>query len=58
VLEGIKGKGIILRDVQKGLVDFPALSKGRQVYLCWLKEEPGIAFWHEVDAGFASRKPL
>jgi hypothetical protein len=49
---------IVVRDVPRGLVDFPALQDGVEVYLCWLVDEPDIGFWHELDAGFAGRRPL
>lgn len=50
---------IVLRDVDRGLIDFPALRDGHEVYLCWLlDEEESIGFWHEPDAGFAGRRPL
>ena len=50
--------GIVLRDLDRGLVDFPALRDGREVYLCWEEGEPEIGYWHEPDAGFAGRRPL
>jgi hypothetical protein len=49
---------IVLRDVDRGLIDFPALREGEEVYLCWLLDEEQIGFWHEPDAGFAGREPL
>ncbi len=50
---------IVLRDLERGLVDFPAMRDGREVYLCWVEqEEDEIAFWHDLDAGFAGRQPL
>jgi hypothetical protein len=49
---------IVLRDVDRGLVDFPALRNGEEVYLCWLIDEDEIRYWHEPDAGFAGREPL
>lgn len=50
---------IVLRDVDRGLIDFPAMRDGVEVYLCWLvDEEDTIAFWHEPEAGFAGRRPL
>lgn len=49
---------VILRDLDRGLVDFPALREGREVYLCWQEGENEIGFWHEPDAGFAGRRPL
>jgi hypothetical protein len=50
--------GCELKGVEQGLIDFPALREGRVVYLCWQYDEPEVAFWHEVDAGFAGRQPL
>ena len=49
---------IVLRDLERGLVDFPAMRDGREVYLCWEEGEPEIGFWHEEDAGHAGRQPL
>lgn len=50
---------VVLRDIDRGLVDFPSLRDGEEVYLCWLvDEEDRIAFWHEPEAGFAGRRPL
>ena len=49
---------IVLRDVDRGLIDFPALRQGEEVYLCWLVDEDEIGFWHRLDAGFAGRRPL
>ena len=50
--------GIALRDIPTGLVDFPALVNGRQVWLCWRRDEDAIHFWHELDSGFGGRRPL
>jgi hypothetical protein len=49
---------IVLRDVDRGLVDFPAIRDDEEIYLCWLVEEDEIRFWHHPDAGFAGRRPL
>jgi hypothetical protein len=50
---------IVLRDVTRGLIDFPAIRDGEEVYLCWLVDvEESIGFWHDPDAGFAGRRPL
>ena len=50
---------IVLRDVTRGLIDFPAMRDGEEVYLCWLVDvEDSIGFWHEPEAGFAGRRPL
>jgi len=57
-LSTLEGQGILLRDLDRGLVDFPALREGRRIYLCWQEGEPRVLYWHEVDAGFAGRQPL
>jgi hypothetical protein len=50
---------IVLRDLERGLVDFPSLREGREVYLCWVEqEEDEIAYWHELETGYAGRQPL
>jgi hypothetical protein len=54
----LTGWGIELKDLDDGLVDFPALREGRTVYLCWKLGEPEVAFWHEISTGFAGRQPL
>lgn len=50
--------GITLRDIERGLIDFPALASGRQVWLCWELGEERVGFWHELETGFGSRRPL
>jgi len=57
-IEDLAARGILLRDPQAGLVDFPGEREGRPVYLCWRLGEDAVSFWHEVDSGFAGRKPL
>ncbi|RPJ53622.1 MAG: DUF2203 family protein [Acidobacteria bacterium] len=54
----IQETGCIVKSIDEGLVDFPHLREGREVYLCWKNGEPDIGYWHEVDAGFAGRTPL
>jgi hypothetical protein len=49
---------IVLRDLDRGLIDFPAIRDGQEVYLCWIDEEPDIGYWHELDAGYAGRRAL
>ena len=57
-LEEITDRGIIVRDAASGLVDFPSLREGREVYLCWITGEDQVEYWHETDRGFAHRQPL
>lgn len=49
---------IVLRDLDRGLIDFPAIRDGREVYLCWLDGEADIAFWHDIDEGIKGRQAL
>jgi hypothetical protein len=58
LVEAIHRHGCVVKDIDLGLVDFPALRGGQLVNLCWKLGEPDIRFWHGVDEGFASRKPL
>lgn len=50
--------GLTLRDIERGLVDFPALVSGRQIWLCWQLDEASIGWWHGLDTGFDGRQPL
>ena len=54
----LQAMDIVLRDLERGLVDFPALRDGREVYLCWEEGEDEIGFWHDEDSGYAGRQPL
>lgn len=54
----ISALGIEIKDLNFGLIDFPSVRDGRIVYLCWRLGEAEIAFWHNLDAGFAGRQPL
>ena len=54
----INGLGCQIKDIEQGLVDFPALREGREVCLCWRLGETEVAFWHELEAGFGGRQPL
>ena len=56
--QDILAEGIIVRDVATGLVDFPSQREGREVFLCWIRGEERIDFWHETNRGFAHRQPL
>jgi hypothetical protein len=51
-------RGIVLRDLDRGLIDFPSIRDGDEIYLCWIDGETDIGFWHELDAGYAGRRPL
>jgi hypothetical protein len=55
-IEHLSERGILLRDPETGLVDFPAEREGRRVFLCWRLGEEGVAFFHEEHSGFSGRK--
>jgi hypothetical protein len=57
-LHELQEQQIVLRDLDRGLVDFPSLRDGREVYLCWIEGEDEIGYWHELDAGYGGRQPL
>ena len=50
--------GVLLKDIDRGLLDFPHSREGREVYLCWQFGETRIGYWHEVNSGFTGRRPL
>jgi hypothetical protein len=54
----IDALGITLRDIETGLIDFPALASGRQICLCWRLGEDEVEWWHEMTTGFGGRQPL
>ena len=54
----IDGLGITLRDIERGLVDIPALVAGRQVWLCWQRGEPAVGLWHDLETVSRGRRPL
>lgn len=58
LLEMIEQSGIVLRDIDRGLLDFPALLDDQEVYLCWELGEDEVAFWHELETGYGGREPL
>ncbi len=57
-LEYLASRGILLRDAQTGLVDFPAVHEGRRVFLCWRLGEDEVNWFHEEHGGLGGRKPL
>ncbi|HEX8646249.1 MAG TPA: DUF2203 domain-containing protein [Thermoleophilaceae bacterium] len=57
-LADLQEQQIVLRDLDRGLVDFPHLREGREVYLCWIEGEEEIGYWHDLDAGYGGRQPL
>ncbi|MGH2957884.1 MAG: DUF2203 domain-containing protein [Solirubrobacterales bacterium] len=58
LLEVLEEAGIVLRDIDRGLVDFPAVIDQRELYLCWELGEDEVDFWHELGDGYRGRQPL
>jgi len=58
LIHSVQDMGAIIKDVNTGLLDFPALKDGREVYLCWKYGEEDIAFWHEIEDGFSGRQSI
>lgn len=57
-LRRLQEMGVQIKDFERGLVDFPHLRDGREVFLCWELNEDDIEFWHDIDAGYAGREKL
>lgn len=58
LIHQVQDTSVLFKDINLGLLDFPALKSGREVYLCWKYGEDDIAFWHEINAGYAGRQPI
>lgn len=57
-VESITEAGVLIKDLETGLIDFPTLFHGREVYLCWRMDEADIEHWHGINDGFAGRQPI
>lgn len=57
-LHAIQDLGVLVKDVEIGLCDFPYMLNDQMVFLCWKCGEKEVHWWHEIDSGFSSRKPL
>lgn len=58
VLREFERREIQIKDLDRGLIDFPAFIGGREVFLCWEEDEDDVEFWHDLDAGYAGRERL
>ena len=58
ILGDIKDKGIILRNIENGLSDFPSVKEGEDIFYCWTAEETQIQYWHYRYEGYNGRKPV
>ena len=58
LLGALEEAGIVLRDIDRGLLDFPALDGDREIFLCWELGEDQIGYWHDLSSGYGGRQPL
>jgi hypothetical protein len=58
LLRQFRRRQIQIKDLHRGLLDFPSLRDGREVFLCWEKDEDDIEFWHDLESGYAGRERL
>lgn len=57
-LEAVQELGVVVKDIDSGLVDFPSVREGEPVLLCWRLGEDDVRFWHGLEDGFAGRRPI
>ena len=57
-VDELQGLGVLVKDLDRGLVDFPCVHRGRELLLCWELGEDEVAYWHGLEEGFAGRRPL
>ena len=58
LLAEFQRREIVIKDLERGLIDFPAIIGGREVFLCWEQDEEDIEFWHDLETGFGGRERL
>jgi hypothetical protein len=58
LLGALQEAGIVVRDIDRGLIDFPAVREGQEIYLCWELGEDGVEYWHDLESGYRGRQPL
>jgi len=58
VLDEFRRREIFIKDPDRGLIDFPAIIGGREVFLCWQSGEGDVEYWHDLESGYGGREPL
>jgi hypothetical protein len=58
LLGTLEEAGIVVRDIDRGLIDFPAIREGDEVYLCWELGEDAVEHWHDIESGYRGRRQL
>jgi hypothetical protein len=58
LLGALQDAGLVVRDIDRGLIDFPAIRDGEEIYLCWELGEDAVEHWHQIEDGYRGRQPL
>jgi len=58
LLGEFQSREILVKDLERGLLDFPAIIGGKEVFLCWEQDEANVEFWHDLDTGYSGRERL
>jgi hypothetical protein len=58
ILREFQTREIQIKDIDRGLIDFPSFLAGKEIFLCWEKDEDDIEYWHDLESGYAGREPL
>jgi len=58
ILHQFNSRDIQIKDLGRGLIDFPSMREGREIFLCWEKDEDDIEYWHDLESGYSGREPL
>jgi hypothetical protein len=58
ILAEFQSRQVFIQDMSRGLIDFPAIIGGREVFLCWESDEENIGYWHDLETGYGGRHPL
>ena len=58
LLAEFQKRDVLIKDIDRGLVDFPAIIGGKEVFLCWERDEKDIEYWHDLNSGYAGRERL
>lgn len=58
LLSALEEAGILVRDINRGLIDFPTIREGREAFLCWELGEDSVDYWHDIETGYRGRQPL
>jgi hypothetical protein len=58
LMRSLASRGVLIKDIDRGLVDFPHWRDGQEVVLCWELSEERVEFWHDLESGFGGRQPI